>query len=102
MLGDMDRIILHGIFFAAYLCTDGLPIDESPLFDPHNPFKNRDPRCIMTIVEFNTEHCGFEYDPSPAAKTVMNYTTGKKQSNQDTRIVNQYSSYTGFAVEERH
>ena len=55
--------------FAAYLCTDGLPIDESPLFDPHNPFKNRDPRCIMTIVEFNTEHCGFEYDPSPAAKT---------------------------------
>ena len=50
----------------------------------------------MTIVEFNTEHCGFEYDPSPAAKTVMNYTTGKKQSNQDTRIVNQYSSYTGL------
>ena len=50
----------------------------------------------MTIVEFNTEHCGFEYDPSPAAKTVMNYTTGKMQSNQDTRIVNQYSSFTGL------
>ena len=58
---------------AAYLCTDGLPIDESPLFDPHNPFENRDPRCTMTIVEFNTRHCGFEYDPSPAAKQVMNY-----------------------------
>lgn len=56
----------------------------------------------MTIVEFNTEHCGFEYDPSPAAKTVMNYTTGKKQSNQDTRIVNQYKLIYGFAVEERH
>ena len=81
---------------ASYLCTDGLPIDESPLFDPRKPFKNRDPRCTMTIVEFNTEHCGFEYDPSPAAKTVMNYTTGKTQSNQDTRIVNQYSSYTGL------
>ena len=26
----------------------------------------------------------------------MNYTTGKTQSNQDTRIVNQYSSYTGL------
>ena len=81
---------------ASYLCTDGLPIDESPLFDPRNPFKNRDPRCTMTIVEFNTEHCGFEYDPSPASKTVMNYTTGKTQSNQDTRIVNQYASYTGL------
>lgn len=81
---------------ASYLCTDGLPIDESPLFDPRNPFKNRDPRCSMTIVAFNTEHCGFEYDPSPAAKTIMNYTTGKTQPNQDTRIVNQYASYTGL------
>lgn len=81
---------------ASYLCTDGLPIDESPLFDPHNPFKNRDPRCTMTIVEFNTEHCGFEYDPSPAAKQVMNYTTGKMQSNNDSPIVNQYASYTGL------
>lgn len=81
---------------ASYLCTDGLPIDESPLFDPHNPFKNRDPRCAMTIVEFNTEHCGYEYDPSPAAKTVMNYTTQKMQSNQDSRIVNQYASYDGL------
>lgn len=81
---------------AAYLCTDGLPIDESPLFDPRKPFKNRDPRCTMTIVEFNTEHCGYEYDPSPAAKTVMNYTTQKMQSNQDSRIVNQYASYDGL------
>lgn len=81
---------------ASYLCTDGLPIDESPLFDPRNPFKNRDPRCGMTIVAFNTEHCGFEYDPSPAATTIMNYTTGKTQSNQDTRKVNQYASYTGL------
>lgn len=81
---------------ASYLCTDGLPIDESPLFDPHNPFKNRDPRCAMTIVEFGTNHCGFEFDPSPAAKEIMNYTTGKKQSNQDTRIVAQYTSYNGL------
>lgn len=81
---------------AAYLCTDGLPIDESPLFNPQKPFENRDPRCAMTIVEFNTEHCGFEYDPSPAAKQVMNYTTGKMQSNNDSRIVNQYASYTGL------
>lgn len=81
---------------AAYLCTDGLPIDESPLFDPHSPFKNRDPRCSMTIVPFNTEHCGFDYNPSPAAKTVMNFTTGNMQSNQDSRIVNQYASYNGL------
>lgn len=81
---------------AAYLCTDGLPIDESPLFDPHNPFKNRDPRCTMTIVEFNTRHVGFEYDPSPLAKEVMNYNTGNMQQNQDAQIVNKNCSYNGL------
>ncbi len=81
---------------AAYLCTDGLPIDESPLFDPHNPFKNRDPRCTMTIVEFNTRHVGFEYDPSPLAKEVMNYNTGNMQQNHDAQIVNTNCSYNGL------
>ncbi|MCH4147603.1 MAG: RagB/SusD family nutrient uptake outer membrane protein [Prevotella sp.] len=81
---------------ASFLCTDGLPIDESPLFNPRRPFDNRDPRCAMTIVPFNTEHCGFEYDPSPAAKMVMNYTTGAMQKNNDTRIINQYASYNGL------
>lgn len=82
--------------FASYLCTDGLPIDESELFDPRNPFKNRDPRCTKTIVEFGSEHCGFEYNPRPDVKEVMNYSTGKMQSNQDNRAVNQYASYNGL------
>ena len=82
--------------FAAYLCTDGLPVDESPLFDPRNPFANRDPRCTKTIVEFGTEHCGFDYNPRPDVMQVMNYTTGSMQSNQDNRAVNQYASYNGL------
>lgn len=81
---------------ASYLCTDGLPIDESELFDPHNPFANRDPRCAKTIVEFGTEHCGFEYNPRPDVTKVMNYTTGALQDNADNRAVNQYASYNGL------
>ena len=81
---------------ASFLCTDGLPIDESPLFDPHNPFKNRDPRCAMTIVEFGTEHAGFHYDPHPEVTKVMNYTTGNMQDNQDNRAINQYASYNAL------
>lgn len=30
-------------------CIDGLPIKESPLFDPENPYNNRDPRLLKTI-----------------------------------------------------
>lgn len=34
----------------AYLMIDGKSIDESPLFDKANPYENRDPRLLQTIV----------------------------------------------------
>lgn len=82
--------------FAAYICTDGLPIDESPLFDPHDPFKNRDPRLSMTIVPFEENFLGIEYNPHPNALEVMNYNTGKMILNNDTRANAQYASYNGL------
>jgi hypothetical protein len=33
----------------AYLMNDGLPIEESPLYDPENPYDNRDPRMYATL-----------------------------------------------------
>ena len=81
---------------AAYVCTDGLPIDESPLFDPHDPFKNRDPRLSMTIVPFGENWCGVEYNPHPEALQVMNYNTGEMITNNDTRANAQYASYNGL------
>lgn len=81
---------------ASFLCTDGLPIDKSPLFDPHNPFKNRDPRCTATIVPFGTKHLGFDYDPSPETMQVMNYNTGKMQINNDSRVNAQFASFNGL------
>ena len=47
--------------FCAFLCSDGLPIDKSPLFDRQNPFRNRDPRLGYTTVEFGTECCLCRY-----------------------------------------
>lgn len=38
--------------FCSYTCTDGLPIDKSPLYNPKDPFANRDPRLAMTIQPF--------------------------------------------------
>ena len=78
--------------FASYVCTDGLPIDESPLFDPHDPFKNRDPRLSMTIVPFGENFMGIEFNPHPEALEVMNYKTGQMIKNNDTRAVAQYAS----------
>lgn len=82
--------------FAAYTCTDGLPIDESPLFDSHDPFKNRDPRLSMTIVPFGENFMGVEYNPHPEALEVMNYKSNKMITNNDTRAVAQYASFNGL------
>ena len=81
---------------ASYTCTDGLPIDESPLFDPHDPFKNRDPRCNMSIVPFNSQFLGFTYAPHPDSLKVFNANTGIMQPNVDNRAVAQYASFNAL------
>lgn len=82
--------------FAAFTCTDGLPIHESPLFDPANPFENRDPRCKMTIVEWGTRHLGVDYDPRPGADKVYNYLTNTEVPNNDNRVNTPYCSHNGL------
>ena len=82
---------------AAFLCTDGLPIDESPLFDPHTPFKNRDPRCGETIVEFGSTWLGIEYDPNPeTGDYVMDYNKGEEVKNKDNKNNAEYASFNAL------
>lgn len=53
----------------AYECTDGKPITESPLYDPENPYNNRDPRLGMSIMvpgEVWTNPDGTEHIPDPS------------------------------------
>lgn len=46
----------------AYECVDGLPIDQSPLYNPDQPFANRDPRLALTIVTPGTVVNGVTID----------------------------------------
>jgi hypothetical protein len=39
----------------AFECADGLPITESPLYDPANWRLNRDPRCLLTVKAYEDE-----------------------------------------------
>lgn len=82
--------------FCSFLCRDGKPIDESPLFNPHKPFENRDPRCAATIAEFGTEHLGVIYDPNPYSFNVMNNITGKQIKNLDCNSNSMYASFNGL------
>ncbi|WP_423126633.1 RagB/SusD family nutrient uptake outer membrane protein [Gaoshiqia sp. Z1-71] len=82
----------------AFLCTDGKPIDESPLYDRTNPFKNRDPRCGYTIVEFNSNYFGFNYTPHPDSALCWNYTQKKFVTNKDSKAGDTYASYNGLIL----
>lgn len=82
--------------FDSYECKDGKPIDESPLYDPKNPFANRDPRLTANIVEFSTQWIGYNYQPHPDSITVKSSKTGTTVRNNDTRSVQVNASFTGF------
>ncbi|MGV3587466.1 MAG: RagB/SusD family nutrient uptake outer membrane protein [Adhaeribacter sp.] len=80
----------------SYEATDGLPIDESPLYSPRTPFANRDPRLTATIVEIGSVWLGFRYQPHPDTLRVKNYKTGQLVNNLDNRAVATFASYTGL------
>ncbi len=83
----------------SYLCTDGKPIDKSNLYDPKNPFNNRDPRMAETMVEFGTEFLGYIW--SPGTKSVKNVTTGATSSdNRDSRLLYKDASYNGMTLKK--
>jgi len=52
-----------------YHMIDGLPIDESPLFDPDNPYENRDPRMYSTLLYPGALFDGVVYNSLPSSTT---------------------------------
>ncbi len=77
-------------------CTDGLTVDNSPLYNPRQPFANRDPRLKETIVEFGTPWLGFVYQPHPDSLTTLNTLTMERVTNNDSRGVAIFASFTGL------
>lgn len=80
----------------AYEARDGKPIDESPLYNPRDPFRNRDPRLTASIVEFGTQWLGYSYQPHPDSVTIFSSKDNRRVSNLDTRTVAAFASFTGF------
>lgn len=51
----------------AFECKDGLSIKESGLYDPNNPFENRDPRFYETFIYPYQTFIGYYFDPLQGA-----------------------------------
>lgn len=61
--GGFSQVTATPSLANAFECIDGLPIDESPLYDPENPFENRDTRFYETFIFPYQTINGFYYDP---------------------------------------
>jgi len=77
-------------------CTDGLPIDKSPLFDPQDPFTNRDPRLGYTLALPGSEFLGFQFETHTDSVECWDYnvTPAVRIANRDA--THAYASFSGL------
>lgn len=80
----------------SYECTDGLPIDQSPLYDPAHPFANRDPRLGMTIALPGTVYYGYQFETHKDSLQCWNYnvTPAVRVANLDA--THTFASFSGY------
>lgn len=89
-------------FIDSFQADDGLPIDQSPRYDPANPFVNRDPRLDMYCVRPHSRSMGIQFEPNASFTRVKNYwpvinggsETPAEVANQDA--TNAYRSFSGY------
>jgi len=68
MFTGWHMVSLYNEFVESFLCTDGLTIDESPLYDVKNPLENRDPRLFdICFIDGYTEFKGKLFRSHPDA-----------------------------------
>lgn len=81
----------------SYDCTDGLPIDKSPLYNPAKPFENRDPRLGQTIALPGSVYFGYQFETHKDSLFCWNYkvTPAVRVANLDA--THTYASFSGYA-----
>lgn len=80
----------------SYECVDGLPIDESPLYDPQKPYTNRDPRLHMTIAVPGSVYLGFQFETHPDSLRVWNYNVNPAVRVNNTDATNPFATFTSY------
>lgn len=93
--GGWAELIPTRALVDSYEVTDGMLIDESPNYDPKEPYDNRDPRLRQTIVAAGDTWMGIQIETHPDSLVVTNYTLGTRITN--ISVTNQFSTYSGFA-----
>ncbi len=79
-----------------YQCTDGKPIDESPLFDPLHPFANRDPRLDQSIIRPGIWFNNYLFQTHPDSTMTYQNRGGDTVRVGNSEVTNAYATFTGY------
>jgi len=82
----------------SYEAIDGKPIDESALYDPSYPFKNRDPRLDATIVRSQSiwNDYIFESHPDSLQTWIVDENGNKIERKVNNTATSAYGTFTGY------
>lgn len=80
----------------AWECTDGLQIDESPLFDPQHPYENRDPRLGYTLAVSGSTYLGFQYETHGDSVECWDYNQTPAKRVRNEEALHAYATFTGI------
>jgi len=91
-----SRFVPSQFMLDSYECTDGLPIDESPLYDPTQPFENRDPRLDGSIIRPQSLFATYVFETHPDSVETWRVIDGvaSRVANQD--VLNPFATFTGY------
>lgn len=95
--GGYTTIVPTQNMLDSYLCTDGLDISKSPLYDKTKPYDNRDPRLRYSFVLPGDMWNGFIYDTRKDKPTTLN-SAGATVKNLDSYNSTEFTSFTGYMV----
>ena len=79
-----------------FQCVDGKHIDESPWYDPKNPYENRDPRLKHSIITPGQWFDGLLFENHPDSTTTLQDQNGKLVRVNNQEVTHAYASFTGY------
>lgn len=80
----------------SYECLDGLSIDKSPLYNPQDPFKNRDPRLSYSCIVPGSVFFGYQFESHKDSTVCWNYNTNPASRVPNQDALNAYASFSGY------
>ncbi len=83
-------------FIDSFQAIDGLPIDQSSVYNPSNPFINRDPRLDMYCVRPHSRSMGIQFEPNASFARVNNYWPVINGQSAQPSLVNNLDATNAF------